>query len=581
MIIGDKMSKSSQISFRAACRPEIGTGHLRRCITLANFLRNEGHSVRVTTDDSPLARKIGPLYEGDVSYLSPGRLLGSTASSGDVLVLDAPRKESAYLNRDVVLEELATLDEQGVSIVSLGHVARTAHYFRLVVDLYPSRKIHAANYLAGPDYLILRPEFSELDSTTVASADTVFVCMGGSDPHNLTLLALEVLSAAGFNGTVRLVLGAGYPEDREQKLQTEWPFEVDWYRNVSDIIRLMRGCGLALVAFGTTAYELMSQGVPVVAFTHYRWQEPSANLFEELGCCVHLGCAEDRLDASSLGTTVREMLDNEARRTDVGRRGREEVDGKGAERVAGLITDLAVEDQRQLDTLYILAHPGDELLGCGGTLIKQIDNGSRVGVMVLGEGVSSRHRDTEGRVSTMVARRELRSSLQTVVDELDIPVWYYYQFADNRFDQHDLLDFIKVIESVLTRHRPRVVYTHHPGDLNIDHRRTYEAVITALRPMSGQATKKLLSIEVPSSTDWGSVQHTDSFSPNWFVDIRSSLDRKLELLKNYESELREEPHPRSIQALRERARHWGRFCGVEAAEAFVLQRYVETENEVD
>ena len=200
--------------------------------------------------------------------------------------------------------------------------------------------------------------------------------------------------------------------------------------------------------------------------------------------------------------------------------------------------------------------------------------GEKVGRVILGEASGSRGKDTEEPERVIRHRRALKSTLQTVVERLGVRTWYYYQFDDNRFDRHDLLDIVRVIESTVTRHRPRVIYTHHPGDLNIDHRIAFEAVMTAVRPLKGQSVRSIYSIEVPSSSDWGG-SGSGRFQPNWFEDVRSTLNAKLKLAATYRTEVREDPHPRSIEGLRQRAIQWGRMTGLGAAVAFVLQRHIE------
>ena len=221
------------------------------------------------------------------------------------------------------------------------------------------------------------------------------------------------------------------------------------------------------------------------------------------------------------------------------------------------------------------ARPHDALI----TLRKEIGAGNQVGLLVLGEGFGSRRTAKDGPAWTLAAHKTLTGAMTDVVDKAGVAVLYYHQFRDNRFDSYDLLDLVKVIERVLGRHRPRAVYTHHPGDLNIDHRRTFEAVVTATRPMADQTLQALFSIEVPSSTDWGAALGGDAFRPNWFVDVSETLETKLALAGLYKTEVRDDPHPRSIAGLRERARQWGRLSGLPAAEAFVLQRYVEGRQE--
>ena len=116
------------------------------------------------------------------------------------------------------------------------------------------------------------------------------------------------------------------------------------------------------------------------------------------------------------------------------------------------------------------------------------------------------------------------------------------------------------------------MYTHHHGDLNIDHQITHQAVLTACRPYPDQSVKKIYCFEVPSSTEWQSPSVDTVFIPNTFVDISVTLSLKLDALRAYESEMRPWPHSRSIKAVEHLVRWHGASMGMEAAEAFVLVR---------
>jgi LmbE family N-acetylglucosaminyl deacetylase len=152
------------------------------------------------------------------------------------------------------------------------------------------------------------------------------------------------------------------------------------------------------------------------------------------------------------------------------------------------------------------------------------------------------------------------------VELLDLP--------DNRLDSLDRLDVIKLIEERIARYQPEVVYVHHAGDVNIDHRRLHEAVVTACRPTPGHVVRRLLSFEVASSTEWQPAGSAPAFHPNWFVDISDQWERKRVALAAYASEMRSWPHARSIEAVEHLARWRGAQVGVQAAEAFCLLRQV-------
>jgi LmbE family N-acetylglucosaminyl deacetylase len=129
------------------------------------------------------------------------------------------------------------------------------------------------------------------------------------------------------------------------------------------------------------------------------------------------------------------------------------------------------------------------------------------------------------------------------------------------------------IEELISRHRPDTVFTHHAGDVNVDHRLTHEAVVVACRPQPDATVRTLLSFEVPSSTEWQPPGSAIAFAPNWFVDVSDTLEIKLAALDAYQAEMRAWPHPRSREGVLHLARWRGATVGVAAAEAFVLGRH--------
>jgi len=224
-----------------------------------------------------------------------------------------------------------------------------------------------------------------------------------------------------------------------------------------------------------------------------------------------------------------------------------------------------------MNILVVAAHPDDEVLGCGGTIAKHSQKGDSVHVIILAEGVTSRdtQRNPEERKSELSALAKMAHQASEILGVTSLSL---HNFPDNRMDSCDLLDVIKVIEKAINKHHPEIIYTHHPGDVNIDHRRIHEAVVTACRPLPSSKIKTLLFFEVASSTEWQTPNSAPAFTPNWFVDISETLTIKLKALETYQSEMRRWPHPRSLTALEYLAKWRGSTIGVEAAEAFVLGR---------
>ena len=225
-----------------------------------------------------------------------------------------------------------------------------------------------------------------------------------------------------------------------------------------------------------------------------------------------------------------------------------------------------------MNVLVVAAHPDDELLGCGGTAARLAGEGHSVYLSILGEGITSRHTDRAG--ADPGAIKSLHGSSQRVADLLGAKELSFHGLPDNRFDSVPLLDVVKMVEQIIERWRPEAVYTHHGGDLNVDHRILSQAVLTATRPGQRNSVRDVYMFEIPSSTEWAFQQLSPAFRPNVFVDISATLDTKLKGMQEYESEVRAFPHPRSSEALRAIAQRWGSVAGCKAAEAFELVRSI-------
>jgi LmbE family N-acetylglucosaminyl deacetylase len=225
-----------------------------------------------------------------------------------------------------------------------------------------------------------------------------------------------------------------------------------------------------------------------------------------------------------------------------------------------------------MKVLVVAAHPDDEILGCGGTIAKHAHAGDEVHVMILAEGLTSRNA-----VDLTVGNEdlsELACAAHRANDSLGVSHLSMHGLPDNRLDSLDRLDVIKVVEEKIFSFMPEVVYTHHAGDMNIDHRIIHDAVNTACRPTPGHPVRTLLYFEVPSSTEWQVPGSAPTFAPTWFIDISTNLDAKLTALHEYQMEMREWPHPRSYKAVEHLARWRGATIGADAAESFVLGRMI-------
>lgn len=221
--------------------------------------------------------------------------------------------------------------------------------------------------------------------------------------------------------------------------------------------------------------------------------------------------------------------------------------------------------------LVVAAHPDDEVLGCGGTIARFTRQGYEVYTLILGEGITSRFIKREGGLGSK-AIKDLKRYISNAAKLLKVKQTFTKELPDNRFDAWEFLDIVKIVEEIKAKVKPDILYTHHRADLNIDHRITFEAVLTACRPLPGETVKKIVSFEVPSSTEWN---YPCSFQPNVYMDISGTLKTKIAAMKAYKSEIRKWPHPRSVEAITVLAKKRGVDSGLDAAEAFELVRLVK------
>jgi len=216
--------------------------------------------------------------------------------------------------------------------------------------------------------------------------------------------------------------------------------------------------------------------------------------------------------------------------------------------------------------LVIAAHPDDEVLGCGGTLARFADEGAEIHVAILANGITSRIGVPANEAADLLkVHHERARKAGALLGAKDVRV---LGFGDQKLDAIPLLDVTHAIETEVARIGPDAIFTQHGGDLNMDHVVAFRATLTATRPMRGRALQAVFAYPVASSTEWAFGRFEPRFTPDVFSDISSTLERKIEAMEIYESEARAFPHPRSPEALRAAAAHWGSAVGVMAAEPF-------------
>ena len=218
--------------------------------------------------------------------------------------------------------------------------------------------------------------------------------------------------------------------------------------------------------------------------------------------------------------------------------------------------------------LVIAAHPDDEILGCGGTVALHTMNGDQVTNLVVCEGESLRYDNLEV---------DHQSQIYKAGEVLGVHDIRSLQFPDQKLEKTVLTDLIDPILNIIRNIKPNIIYTQFGGDVNRDHKILFEAVQVATRPTE-KFVEKVLAYDTASSTEWAFPR---TFNPDTWIDISGVLDKKLEAMKQDQTELREYPHPRSIEGLKNKAKAWGNQACMEAAEVFMTVRRVKRNEKIN
>jgi len=220
-----------------------------------------------------------------------------------------------------------------------------------------------------------------------------------------------------------------------------------------------------------------------------------------------------------------------------------------------------------MKTLVIAPHPDDELLGCGGTLLRRKSDGSTVGWLLM----TSISRET-GWDASRVAQRA--GEIESVRNGLGISIDHFFclNHPTAHLERIPLFELVSQVGGVIKEYKPDEILIPFPGDIHSDHRITFEAASACTKWFRYPTIKRVLAYETLSETNFGINPQGLGFNPTFFVDISEFLNDKLALMETYKSEIGSFPFPRSVQSLRALAELRGSQVGVDAAEAFVLLR---------
>jgi methionyl-tRNA formyltransferase len=216
--------------------------------------------------------------------------------------------------------------------------------------------------------------------------------------------------------------------------------------------------------------------------------------------------------------------------------------------------------------LCVVAHPDDEALGVGGTLIRHAMQGDNVQIIIVSEGESAKSADSPADPERLV-------KAQAWCNQTGCKLRACYGFSDQKLDQTPLIEIIHKLEVDISHFQPEVVYTHHPADMNSDHGVVSRAVLASVRPMNRTTSvNEILAFETPSSTEQAPNIPQFTFMPTRYVDVTRVWQKKILSLDVYVNELRPDPHPRSVERIKSLAMKRGTESGLDLAEAFVVLR---------
>ena len=221
--------------------------------------------------------------------------------------------------------------------------------------------------------------------------------------------------------------------------------------------------------------------------------------------------------------------------------------------------------------LVVVAHPDDEILGMGGSIAKLSAQGKEVHVLIVTDGSSAQYRNSAD-LQKIIDAKKLET--KNACDCVGVKSIHYGGLPDMRLDVTPHIQVNQAIEKVIDEIQPDAVFTHFYGDVNLDHQCVFKSVMVAVRPVADQVVKEVYCFNVPSSTEWNVFNASTMFMPNVVVDIADFAEKKYAALAEYKTELREYPHPRSIEHIRKQDEAEGLKAGLLSGESFMLIRKV-------
>jgi LmbE family N-acetylglucosaminyl deacetylase len=221
-----------------------------------------------------------------------------------------------------------------------------------------------------------------------------------------------------------------------------------------------------------------------------------------------------------------------------------------------------------MNIVVIAAHPDDETLGVGGTMLKHAANGDNVYWLIATNMLES-----EGFSKEHIAQRQ--SEIELAGTKLKVKGINKLNFASMSLTDNSLNQLIPKISAYFNEIKPEIIYVMNRSDAHSDHRILFDAVMACTKSFRYPFIKRVLMYECLSETEFAPALPEKVFIPNYYVDITDFMDMKLEIMKIYESEIDEHPFPRSISNIKALAHFRGASVGVNYAEAFQLLKFID------
>jgi len=218
--------------------------------------------------------------------------------------------------------------------------------------------------------------------------------------------------------------------------------------------------------------------------------------------------------------------------------------------------------------IVISAHPDDEILGCGGTLIKHRENGDQIDWLI-----TTNISEKQGFSKDIVKSRQ--QEIIDVSEKLNINKIHKLDYPTMCLSDESLLTMIPEVSQVFNEVQPEIIYILNRSDAHSDHLITFKAIMACTKSFRYPFIKRVLMYECISETEFGAALPENHFLPTYFVDISPYFKEKLEIMAIYDSELGQHPFPRSNRNIEALATFRGASVGVEYAEAYQMLKYID------